>query len=199
MENNKDTRKISLSWKTDKVTKVKKESVSFEVSTSPINEALEDASFKPFIRGYLESMQNALARKLLEEGKPVIQVANSLDSSALLDYLTSDAESGRMTKESIGEWFDLELSELLQVAIADVLGVGDVPTEGQVKTLEAAIAGHKAKIVALAGGATTYAPNIAAKLQKAVELVGDSDVIAVRFIKRLEKMQVIQDSDMLGL
>ena len=194
--NTSAVRTVKLSWKTDKETGKKRETVSFEMPQA----AYDFSLFSRHLTSYLNSVQDQMIREMIEAGKPVIQAMNSVSQEQMISWLAESEKSGRLTKEEISIWFDSELADLLSVAIADAMGVSDTPTPEQTKTVEMSVKGYKDKISALAGGATSYAPKVAEKLLKAVQFVDtENDPIAARFAVRLEKMVSASDDSLAAL
>lgn len=193
------SRTISLSWKTDKVTGVKKDSVSVDVPVLDVS-ILSAVAFTPFLLEYMNSIQDKLARTLIEKGIKEAVIPTLLGATEMLEFLTAENESGRITKEKAISWFDAELADLLTVSLADKLGLSDTPDDAQVMKLNKLIVIYKDKICGLAGGKTSYAPKVAAQLYDAISLsdLEDKNGIGHKFSLRLQKMS-IQDEDLINL
>lgn len=143
----------------------------------------------PHIRGMLENVQKSIVREALDASGNVVSISNdSISIAECISYLESSDDSGRLTKESVGVWFDSSISELLAIALADKLGVSDVPSEAESKKVLDIIAAFRTNVTALAGGKTSYPAPIASKLKVALELAPNDDVIASKFIARLDRM-----------
>jgi plasmid maintenance system antidote protein VapI len=155
-------------------------------------------AFKPYILGMIEDTQDKIVRALIAEGAKLVNDAD-ITIDAVLAYLDDESKGSRLTKDVITEWFNASVADVLTVAIADKLGFSDVPTEGQTKQLNQQINVYREKFASLAGGKTSFAPDVATKLQKVLELTNDDDAMAVRFNARLEKMKVAASVDMMGL
>lgn len=185
-------------YKTSRTTGIKeKESVCVSVPKLEIDDS-DLIQFKPYISAYLESVQDAIIRLKYEEGKTSIH-SNDIGIHAMLDYLEEDSKGGRLTKEFITEWFNASLADTLTVAIADKLGISDTPSEVETKKIEQMINVYRDKFASLAGGKTSFAADIATKLQKALEFADSDDMLAQRFNARLEKMKENNSVDLLGL
>lgn len=145
----------------------------------------------PHIRGMLETVQKSIVREALDTSSNgnVVSIANdSISIAECISYLESSDDSGRLTKESVGQWFDSNVADMLAIALADKLGVSDVPTNEQSAKVLDIIAAFRSNVAALAGGKTSYPAPIASKLRTALELAPNDDVIASKFIARLDKM-----------
>ncbi len=143
----------------------------------------------PAVQAYLHSVQDKMIREMLEAGGNVVQVnSESINVAAIVEWLEQNDESGRITKESVGMWFDSTVAEQLAVVLADRLGVSEIPTNAESAKILATVEAFKGKIAALAGGKTAYEPKVCKSIISALELAGEGDVLAGRFKVRLNKM-----------
>jgi hypothetical protein len=144
----------------------------------------------PHIRAMLEDTQKAIVREMIDSRNVSSVNVDDISIASCVEYLeSSDNEGGRLTKESVGVWFDSNVADMLAIAIADKLGVSNVPTQQESDKVLATIAAFKGNITALAGGKTSYPAAIASKLKQAIELGAPAgDVIASKFVARLDKM-----------
>lgn len=191
-------RLAKITYKTSRKTGIKeKDSVCVSIPKLEITTE-ELISLKPFLLNYLEGVQDTMIREAYEKGATSIH-SDQIAVSAMLEWLDEDSKGGRLTKEYIVEWFNTSLADTLTVALADKLGIGDTPTESQVKKLEQMLAVYRDKFASLAGGKTSFAADVAIKLQKALEFADTDDLIAQRFNTRLEKMKENTSDDLMGL
>ena len=65
----------------------------------------------------INGLRSRMASELNKNGKPLNHI--NLGFDAIIKAMALENESQRMTKEAIGNWFDAELAELLQLAIAE--------------------------------------------------------------------------------
>lgn len=192
-------RLAKVTWKTDKVSGVKKESkcVSIPlVSDDDISQNL--STLLPAIKDFIASQQDAIIRNLVDSGKETIR-DEDISMVAIANYAESESTGGRLTKELINAWFDSTLSDSLTVAFADKLGISDTPSDSDLVRISAAISIYRDKFSSLAGGKTSFIPEIAEKLEKALEFAPENDELAGKFAVRLSKMKVNASVDMLGL
>ncbi len=194
------------SWKTTKVgdTEYKRPSVCVSIPLVTSAEIAENVTaLIPVIASFLQDTQDKMIRESLNVGKHgeyVHVTQESISVGAMIEWLESSNESGRLTKEVVAEWFDAEIAETLMVELAVKLGVSEECTQADSDKIEAIVGEFKNKISALAGGKTVYPVGIAKQLKKAVELVGNSDdVLKGRFLVRLDKMMLeVKENDLLG-
>lgn len=197
-------RLAKITYKTNKVTG-KKDRESICVSVPPI-ESLQGEivtkidAFMPYVLDYLVGVQDSIIKAKYEANGKSIHT-DEIGVAAMLDYLEEDSKGGRLTKEYIAAWFNSSVSDLLTVALADKLGVSDTPTEAEAKKLDQMVAVYREKFSSLAGGKTTFSAEVTDKLLKVLELTDtDSDLLAARFVKRLEKMKEEANKDnLMGL
>ena len=141
----------------------------------------------PAISEYLMSVQDKIVRERVEANAAHI-TREEMSITAIVDWLESNNESGRLTKESVGQWFVDNIECELAVRLAEKLGVSDVPTEQENKQIMAVVSTFKDKVSSLAGGKTSYEPKLCESLIKAISFAPAGDALAARFTARLEKM-----------
>lgn len=142
----------------------------------------------PHIRGMLENVQKAIVRDMLDTGNILSIPTESISIAECISYLESSDESGRLTKESVGNWFDSNIADMLAIALADKLGVSENNTAEESKKVFDIIAAFRGNISSMAGGKTSFPAQVAKQLKKALELAPSNDVIASRFMVRIDKM-----------
>ncbi len=195
------------SWKTvksDNGTEYKRPSVCVSLPRVEAKEVVENVGLlSGVIVSYLEEVQNKMVREKLNEtahGEYVHVTEDSVSIAAMVEYLESSNESGRITKEAVVEWFDASIEEALMLQLSEKLGCSDIPTDAESAKIEAIVSEFRTKISGLAGGKTSYPIQIAKQLKKAVELVeSNDDVLKDRFLVRLDKMMLAPvENDLLG-
>lgn len=176
------------SWKTDKETGVKPESKAVSIPTLRA-EVTASAALQSHIIGYLESVQDAMIKELIVAGTTQIH-DEQINVEAMVEWLEAESSGTRLTKQDATKWFEDTIEDTLALVLATKLGVSEVPTENESKQIFAIVGEFKNKITSLAGGKTSYTPQVAERLIKALDLVEDKeDAILSRFLKRLEKMK----------
>ena len=157
-------------------------------------------AMEPYMLTLYRATQDDIIREAIDKGATII-TDEMISDDAVLAYLAAEAAGSRLTKETIVGWFNTDLADVLTVAFADKLGIGDAPTEAQVKQLEQSINVYREAFAGLAGGKTSYVPEKAAKLRKALDLVDIAEnELAGKFARKLDDMIAKpQGADMLGL
>jgi hypothetical protein len=141
----------------------------------------------PYVVEYLHSVQDKIIRERVDAGAAHI-TTEEVSISAICEWLDTNNESGRLTKESVAAWFNENVAENLAVTLAEKLGVSSTPTDAESNKILAVVDVFKGKISSLAGGKTAYEPKVCTSLINALSLAPAGDVLATRFTARLEKM-----------
>ncbi len=175
---------------------IKRESKAVSIPQIAATEIAQNLSLlTPHIIGFLAGVQDKIIRAALEANDSLLHVSNeSIGIAAILEYLEDSDESGRLTKESVGVWFDGTIADSLSIALADKMGISENPTDAQDAQIAALCAQFRTKITGLAGGKTSYPVKLAQSLQKVIALAPSEDVLGVRFNARLQKMIEVTES-----
>lgn len=154
----------------------------------------------PHILCMLEDAQNEIIRaKLLETGGSCTVHDSEITAQCCIAYLNEAAKGNRLSKESIAAWFTQNVADVLSIAIADKLGMSDIPSDAEVKKLNKIVSDYSEKFQALAGSKTVYSPEIAQKLVRALEVSGCEDRLAQQFTVKLKGMKEQIAADLLAL
>ena len=142
----------------------------------------------PHLVSYLEDKQDSLVKVAHKAGFSGVD-SSTIDLAAVIDLLEATGQ-GRLNKELIFKWFDADMSDSLTVAFADKLGISENPTAEDEARVAGVIASYRVKFGALAGGKSTFVPEEAERLQRALEVTeAISTVLGARFNTRLEAMK----------
>lgn len=142
----------------------------------------------PHINEYLMSVQDKIIREKIDAGAKHIS-NEDISIVAMVEWLDSNNESGRLTKETVAKWFAENIEESLAVVLMEKLGVSDTPTDKESAQILAVVSTFKDKVSSLAGGKTSYEPKMCDSLLKCLELAPAGDALASRFSVRLNKMK----------
>lgn len=145
------------------------------------------SALAPAVAEYLQTIQDKIVRERVDAGAAHITM-DEISIAGCIDWLESNSESGRLTKESVASWFGETIEEPLAVVLADKLGISATPTDAESNKILAVVEQFKNKIASLAGGKTSYEPKICKSLINALELAPAGDILATRFTTRLNKM-----------
>lgn len=168
---------------------VKRESKCVSLPLIPVAEVVANSTvLAPVVVEFLQGVQDKIVRELVESGASSVAM-DAISIAACVEWLESNNESGRLTKDSVGQWFDAEISDSLAVVLAQKLGVSEVPTQAESAQVMKVLGSFKDKVSGLAGGKTSYEPKLCDSLLKCLELAPAGDVLAARFTARLTKMK----------
>lgn len=183
--------KVTFKTVTDKESplfNIKRESKCVSLPLVTAKEVQDNAvALSGVIAEYLMDVQNKIVRERVEANAAHI-TSEEVSIAGCIEWLEQNNESGRLTKESVGQWFVDNIETELAVVLADKLGVSNVPTDAENKQIMAVVNTFKDKVSSLAGGKTSYEPKLCESLIKAIAMAPAGDALAVRFTARLEKM-----------
>ncbi len=124
---------------------------------------LHDPIGQAYFTDCMAGLRSKIISALHSKGK--IITGMSIDLAAMLVMARTETESQRMTKEAIGQWFDMDLADRVMVAIrAKMTGIAD---DKLVKLAE----GYKVKFMTLASREVNMPLQVKAQLVKAMELL----------------------------
>jgi hypothetical protein len=189
-------RLVILRWKEkkDKTTNSKKAATPARcVSIPKLDIAVEPAILKDALLNAFYEMQDAYIREAVEEQletspekQPTINTA-SLQHAAIASWLKETASSsGKLSKAKIENWFDENLSDLLQAAFIQKLNMGEDATAEQLAKLETVTSNYKAAISSLASPRAAISPQIAEQMKKAISLADENDPTAKQLRTKLD-------------
>lgn len=167
---------------------------------SPLADWIGNAVIEEYLLNQIQGVQDKCIRAVLDNNRNIITDADiSLD--AVVTYLESNDESlGRLSKDSIGEWYDQNMADTLTVVFADKLGIGDVPTDAESKKLEQLNNQYKGCFQRLAGKNVQgiFPDNVVSNLEKALDMI-PLDGFGERIKNQLAKVKEEITVDMLAL
>lgn len=156
-------------------------------------------SLVPAIRKMLEDAQDKIVRERVVSADAKLIGGSEISVAACIEWLGAEATGERLTKESIAAWFDGSVADSLALAFSEKLGIGENPSAEESAKVLAIVSDYSSKIQMLAGGKTSFAPAVAEKLEKALQIAAPDDELAGKFMARLAKMKVAVTADLLGL
>ncbi len=187
------TRTVKCLYRADpkKPADKQRQSVYVRVPTKHLTEELVTANIAelaPYVTGWLQSLEDTVIKEQHRQGLLSVYT-ESLSIDALIEYLEETQESGRLTKDKIGAWFDTDIADNLSLLFADKMGLGDQPSDMELAKLAAIIGAYKGKFCALASGKAFFEPSDREALIKVIHSceAGGTN-LGARFIARLSKM-----------
>lgn len=192
--------KVVFKGRGDKAASMK--SVCASVPVVSIDDVkLNVSSFIPYVVELVAKTQDAIGREAVVAGKSYVD-SDDLSLEKVIAYLESESKGERLTGDDIKAWFADSLEEMLLIAFADKLSIGNSPTEEQTSTLERMVNVYRDKFASMAGGRTAFDKVTIGKLQKALELAdggADSTLIGTKLASKLQAMANVSVEEMLGL
>lgn len=154
--------------------------------------------FSSYLEGKLNELQDAVVRDLVERGYSTISYSD-IGPDAMLAFLAAQEAGGRLSKDTIGDWFDSEVAPLALLVLVQKLGWNaDTLTGNQSKKVQEVLKGLRDMVTALSGSKTYYEPEKAAKLRVYIELANEDDPMRARLLARLDAMKK-EESDLLDI
>jgi len=143
------------------------------------------------IRQLCEDTQDKIIRGLYESRNGNLDSVSEDDIGmiAIIGYLDSDNQGGRLTKEFLVEWFNANAMDNTAALIAEALKYGDDLSEEQLKTIEKHVNGYREVIASLAGGKTMLNLKQIAGLRKVFDTIEPEDDTTIKLRKRIDKME----------
>lgn len=187
------TRAVKCLYRTDpkKPASQQNQSVYVRVPTKHLTEELVTANIAelaPYVTGWLQGLEDTIIKEQHKRGQLSVYT-ESLSIDALIEYLEETQESGRLTKDKIGAWFDTDIADNLSLLFADKMGLSDQPSDIELAKLAAIIGAYKGKFCALASGKAFFEPSDREALIKVIHSCeAASSNLGSRFIARLSKM-----------
>jgi len=163
------------------------------------SEAVTDklAGLMPYLITYLQEEENKVVKAKHVAGATIID-PDTISLDSIIAALESSGTNNRLNKERVEEWFAGSMLESLMVAFADKMGLSDEPTQAELDKLEQITGVYKAKFASLASGKTSYRPEEAELMLKALDVTGAGTTeIGGRFVVRLERMKTVSTDDLM--
>lgn len=127
------------------------------------------------IGSMLENAQDSILRSLYESsvGLRTEITDEEISVTACIAYLSAENAGSRLSEESIGAWFDSDLSDNLTVVIADKLGF-DLSTVEQESVVAKHVALHKSVLCVLAGKNVVLSPKQESGIKNMLKIAADT-------------------------
>lgn len=191
-------RVAAIKFKTDKLTKIKRESVYAEIPVIDKDSIVSNVTvLVDAIRGWCEDAQDVLLREAVLAGKTEFTGADC-NLEAIAAYMREQQVSGRLTGEAVDNWYVENMETPLMLVLSQHMGVDENSPLAKQKQLEQVAEVYKTNIVSLASGRTKHSKDIAVKLLRAFELCElteeSCDEIGCKLLGRLKVMSQSDDA-----
>lgn len=173
------------------------------VSVPCLKVKVEPAELQSALQALFEELQDAVIRKhvvtAIEDEAKIITVSDDqIGFAACAAYAAENAISGKLTKEVINSWFDENMQEKLEVALANALQIGEVPTADQIDKLNAAVKQHKELFSKCAATVPGIQMKVAKSLLNALKMV-EEDRVQMALVSKLKPIAQPKDESFFGL
>jgi hypothetical protein len=144
----------------------------------------------PHIQNLLAGAQDGLIRVLYESAKFSLSSVTDEEISIekCIAFLEEQEIGGRLTIDSVKEWFTSEMAGILGEYASKMLAPKFQGTDLETKTQQV-LNGYQGMFTALSGGKTYYPPEKRKNLLDALALTNDDDEIAGKLATRLQAME----------
>lgn len=168
-----------------------------KVSEQMINLIMLDIHGREWVEDCIDSIRSKVVSGIATRGELI--VSDKCGITAILAMLAIETQSQRMTKESIGAWFDADLAPLLNTAIR-----AKIPTIDSAR-LDKLVAGYRSDFQALSARQVVMSNAVKMKLEKAIALLSDDysndsssyATIGEKVIEALTELKSIESEDVL--
>ena len=165
-------RTVPVTFKTDKTTKVKRDSMAASLPVLTRDSIVSNATMlSECVKAWCEEVQDKIVREAVLAGKTAVS-SEDISLEAIAAFMRESMTSGRLSGEMLTDWFTEQMEPILTLTLATKLGIGEDSAPELHAKLEAMVTVYKTKLVALASGRTKYDKPEALQLIKAFEVCG---------------------------
>lgn len=185
-----DQRLAKVGYKTTKKTPAKFQSVA--VSLPALQITPEDCvKAMPYIATMFANAQDGIVRSLYESSGGTLREVSDDDVSvaSCLAFMEAEENGSRLTVETIKSWFTTELSDYVQVMIAEKLKFAAPLNADQSKVVAKHTASVQDVICSLSGGKTSLTDKAIAGCRIYLALGDSDDEMISRLSARLDAME----------
>lgn len=160
------------------------------VSIGMLNTLLNDPVGKEYLQGCIASVQDALVRKAVENGKMAI-FDDTIGIGAMLDAMRATNESVRFSKESIKVWFDEFMKDALATAIRNKF------SNAAEDKIESMVSNYLASFQILAQRNPSMSKEVKAGLIRAMEIALPEDHDSVTGEEIATRLSAVQEASVM--
>lgn len=183
-----DQRLSKIGYKSSKNSPAKFASVCASIPSIPLEEIENHIdALIPYIKNLLESAQDGIIKSLYESSAGQLNTVSDDDISvaACIGYLESESTGGRLTKESIENWFDSTLRDTIIVLISEKYGIEELEDIRITQSVNS----YRGIIASLSGGKTLLTQVQITNIRKVLNTACNTDdAMYIRLIARLDGM-----------
>ena len=187
-------RLAKIGYKSTKQTPAQFPSVAVSVPPIPDSEIeYHSQALMPHVREFLAGVQDKVIRSLYESHLGSLTSVSDAEISIAqcIAFLQTESAGGRLTKESVYQWFDSDAREILTALLADKMGFADPMTPDQEKVTALKVNAYREVCSSLSGGATNLQPAQIKSLRTLFGMCDSSDMLG-KLNARLDSMETVK-------
>lgn len=167
-------------------------SVCVSIPAFPVLSADELMQCEPIVRRMMQSTQENIIRDMYTENPALTSVADDeIDFTACMEYLQAEAVGGKLTKEKLGNWYDLVLADVVRAVTLDRLEGQQFSAEKSAAVVAQTVLKYRDLVTPLSSGAFKLDDRDAKTVLMFLGMVDsadDVDGIGGKLQKRVQKM-----------
>lgn len=199
-------RLAKVGYKSSKQNPAKFPSVCASIPRIPDEMIEENVSrLKDHFRGFLETAQDGIFKSLYESRNGSMDAITDEDISidAIIGFLEAESTGGRLTKETVYQWFDQSASEATIAVICEKLGFPESLNEDQMEVVSKHRNAYREVFASLSAGKTMLNQKQINGLETVLGLIDPESDVQVKITKRIavikeEINKVNELADLLG-
>jgi hypothetical protein len=187
-------RLAKIGYKSTKQTSAQFPSVAVSVPLIQDTEITENSqALIPHVREFLSGVQDKVIRSLYESHLGSLSSVGDAEISVAqcIAFLNTESAGGRLTKESVYQWFDSDAKDILTALLADKMEFADPMTPDQEKVIALKVNAYREVCSSLSGGATNLQPAQIKSLRTLFGMCDSSDML-VKLNSRLDSMEQVK-------
>lgn len=184
-------RLAKVGYKSTKNTPAKFKSVCASIPSATLTDE-QCVRMKDQVTELFHAAQDNIFKSLYESSNGKLEAITDEDISfeAVLGYLEAESTGGRLTKESVVDWFNTHAAETTMALLAEKLGYSDELTQEQMDTIEKHTNGYREVFASLSGGKTMLQPKQINGLRKVLGMIESPETdVQMKLVKRLDVME----------
>ena len=144
----------------------------------------------PYFNTYLESVQDKIVKSLYESKDGHLSSVGDSEISfdAICAFLESETTGGRLTKESIEQWFDAQMKDNLTVIFADKMRLA-LETDEEIEKVTQQVNAYRASYASLSASIVNFGSAQLVNLSKALDISNVDDDMSQKLRNRITNLQ----------
>ncbi len=158
------------------------------------------AELSPYVLGWMQGIEEQIIREQHKKGALNVYT-DGLGMDKLIAHLEESSEGSHLNKDKIDAWFIACVQDELTALFAAKMNLDENSSEAELEKLELVLGAYKLKFCSLAGGKAFIKVEDCIAMIAVIKQceVATKSLLGIRFIARLEKMQIKKDDNLLSL